>query len=90
MRRQVYLRGVTTLALAPEDCVGCGACVTVCPHQILTLRQGKVACLDRDACMECGACAMNCPTGAVKVQAGVGCATAVIGSAFRRSGEACC
>jgi ferredoxin len=28
--------------------------------------------------MECGACALNCPAGALKVDAGVGCAAAII------------
>jgi ferredoxin len=29
-------------------------------------------------CMECGACALNCPTEAIEVNAGVGCAAAII------------
>jgi ferredoxin len=86
-----YLAGVTTLAADPEACVGCGACLEVCPHQILALEDGRITVTDRDACMECGACATNCPTGAISVQAGVGCAAAIIGSAFRRpGGGACC
>jgi len=40
--------------------------------------------------MECGACAMNCPTDALTVQAGVGCAAAVINAALGRDGACCC
>ncbi len=92
MAELIYLPGVVTLALDPEKCVGCGACTEVCPHQILSLRDGKVALGERDACMECGACANNCPTGAVTVDSGVGCAAAVIRSFFRRKkgSAACC
>ena len=35
---------------------------------------------DRDKCMECGACARNCEFGAISVNAGVGCAAALINS----------
>lgn len=33
---------------------------------------------DRDMCMVCGACMTNCAFGAISVNAGVGCATALI------------
>jgi ferredoxin len=45
---------------------------------------------NRDACMECGACAQNCPTQAVTVEAGVGCAAAVINTALGRDSSSCC
>jgi ferredoxin len=57
----------------------------------LALEDGRITVADPDACMECGACATNCPTGAISVQAGVGCAAAVIGTALGRGGgDACC
>jgi NAD-dependent dihydropyrimidine dehydrogenase PreA subunit len=86
----VYLRDVTTLILDPEKCVGCGLCLVVCPHEVLAMDNGRARIQNRDACMECGACAMNCPVAAVTVQAGVGCAAAVINSALGRTGDACC
>jgi ferredoxin len=86
----VYLPNVSTLTLNREKCVGCGSCLELCPHQILFLDQDRIACLDHDACMECGACAMNCPSGAISVEAGVGCATAVILSALRGDKQVCC
>ena len=75
-----YLEGVATLRLAESACTGCGMCAQVCPHGVFAVAQGKARILDRDACMECGACARNCPVTALAVNAGVGCASAIIHS----------
>lgn len=45
---------------------------------------------DKDACMECGACAKNCPAEAIKVNAGVGCAYAIIKSKLTGKKACCC
>ncbi len=65
-------------------------CLVVCPHAVLSPNNGRVRIENRDACMECGACAQNCPTQALRVNAGVGCAAAVINSALGRKDSACC
>ncbi len=75
-----YLEDVVTLNLDVEKCTGCGMCIEVCPHGVLSIDDAKVRIVDRDACMECGACAANCPVDAIEVQAGVGCAHAVLRS----------
>jgi ferredoxin len=90
MAQLLYLKDVVTLVLEPDKCVGCGTCAVVCPHGVFALVDSKAAIKNRDACMECGACAANCPTEAVRVNAGVGCAAAVINSALGRSDTACC
>ena len=90
MERFAYLRDVVTLALDQEKCVGCGICLIVCPHEVLSMNNGNVRIENRDLCMECGACARNCPTEAVSVQAGVGCAAAVINAALGREASSCC
>jgi ferredoxin len=90
MDRLVYLKNVVTLKLDPQKCVGCGMCTVVCPHAVLGLANGKVQIENRDACMECGACSTNCPVEAITVQAGVGCAAAVINSALGRKNTSCC
>jgi len=90
MGQLIYLKDVVTLALDDEKCVGCGMCTVVCPHTVLSMDDGKAHIENRDACMECGACAANCPTEAITVQAGVGCAAAVINAALGRSGSSCC
>jgi ferredoxin len=51
--------------------------------------------MDLDACMECGACAKNCPTAAIRVDAGVGCASGLINEWLRERrirgvGGECC
>jgi NAD-dependent dihydropyrimidine dehydrogenase PreA subunit len=86
----MYLKNVATLALDQEKCVGCGMCLIVCPQAVLGMNNRHASIKNRDACMECGACARNCPTGAVSVQAGVGCAAAVINTALGRDGSSCC
>jgi len=85
-----YLPGVTTLALDSERCSGCGMCLEVCPHAVLAGGgDRKVTIADRDACMECGACARNCPTAALTVNAGVGCAAAIIIGALMGTEPTC-
>ncbi len=72
-----------TLQYDPKVCTGCGYCVDVCPHAVFRMK-GRVAELARpEACMECGACMLNCPVEAIRVDSGVGCATAMILSALR-------
>jgi ferredoxin len=84
-----YIAGVTTLKLDDDLCIGCGVCLTVCPHAVLRSEAKKVAINHPDACMECGACAMNCPTDAIQVASGVGCAAAVINGALRGTEPSC-
>lgn len=88
--RLVYLKDVVTLQLNAEKCIGCGLCALVCPHGVFVRENGGVRMTFRDACMECGACARNCPADAIRVQAGVGCAQAVLNNMVGRSGEGCC
>lgn len=75
-----YISDVVTLRHDPDKCVGCGNCVEVCPHAVFAVEERKARIADRDACMECGACQLNCPANAISVNAGVGCAAAVIKS----------
>ena len=92
MTQMVYLKDVVTLKLDEEKCGGCGMCLVVCPHAVLSQNNGRVRIENRDACMECGACAQNCPTQALTVRSGVGCAAAVINSALGRNKNksSCC
>ncbi len=78
MQKFRYLPGVSTLKLNREECIGCGLCKTVCPHQVLILEDKKAAIQDLDGCIECGACAANCPVQAISVTPGVGCVSYII------------
>jgi NAD-dependent dihydropyrimidine dehydrogenase PreA subunit len=73
-----YLANVTTLQYAQEKCTGCGRCVEVCPQRVFEMRDKRATITNRDQCMECGACALNCEFDALSVNAGVGCAAAII------------
>ncbi len=90
MNQLIYLKDVVSLRLDQEKCVGCGMCLLVCPHAVLSLTNGTAKIVNRDACMECGACSRNCPAEALSVQSGVGCAAAVINSKIGRKRDSCC
>ncbi|MFH1678795.1 MAG: 4Fe-4S dicluster domain-containing protein [Candidatus Omnitrophota bacterium] len=48
-----------------EDCIGCGACVNVCPSGALSMRDdGNIRILQVrwDICIYCGQCQADCPT----------------------------
>jgi ferredoxin len=90
-----YLKNGETLALDGSACIGCGACVDVCPHGVFSVENNIAVVTDRRRCMECGACARNCPVAAITVKAGVGCASAIIvgkltGREPSCDGGACC
>lgn len=53
----------TAYRVIAADCIGCGACVGVCPVAAITLN--GVASIDGLACIGCGSCAAVCPTGAI-------------------------
>ena len=78
MLQHRYIKNVVSLDLDTQRCTGCRQCTQVCPQAVLEMKNRKVVIVDSDACMECGACAKNCPVNAITVQAGVGCAGAII------------
>ncbi len=48
-------------------CNGCGICVSSCPVEAVTLRDG-VAGVNRKSCLGCGICAVKCPEDAIRLQ----------------------
>lgn len=84
-----YLQNVVTLRLNTEKCTGCGMCISVCPHSVFALENGKAKITDINSCMECGACAKNCAFSAISVSPGVGCAAAIIRGMLTGSEPSC-
>ena len=84
-----YLKNVATLTFDAEKCTGCGRCTEVCPHGVFVISDKKAYIADKNFCMECGACALNCPAKAIEVNAGVGCAAAIIMSWFTGKEPTC-
>ena len=50
-----------------EECVGCGACVDVCPVDAIKM-EGDKAVIDAGTCIDCGACVDQCPSSAISMQ----------------------
>jgi NAD-dependent dihydropyrimidine dehydrogenase PreA subunit len=84
-----YLHNVVTLELIPGHCTGCGRCVEVCPRAVFVKNGKTIRIAERDLCIECGACMMNCPARAIRVDAGVGCAAAIINALVKGSEPEC-
>jgi NAD-dependent dihydropyrimidine dehydrogenase PreA subunit len=49
-----------------ERCTGCGACVEICPVQVIHM-EGDFPVIDKDWCIGCGVCAVPCPASAVRL-----------------------
>lgn len=79
-----------TLRYDEARCDNCGMCSMVCPHGVFKPGDGVAVLARQDLCMECGACQRNCKTGAIYVNAGVGCAAAMFAAAIFGRKEACC
>jgi NAD-dependent dihydropyrimidine dehydrogenase PreA subunit len=88
MRALSYLNN-NTLRLDEKKCIGCGTCLEVCPHGVFSVEDQKAQILHKRYCMECGACQKNCPVEAIYVNAGVGCAAAVITGILTGSEPVC-
>ena len=75
-----HYRGVPSLPVDPktgtDKCIGCGACVRMCPELALNVtvevgedkkRNVTEFTLDAGRCMFCGLCSEVCPTGALRM-----------------------
>jgi thioredoxin reductase/Pyruvate/2-oxoacid:ferredoxin oxidoreductase delta subunit len=52
--------------VSTDNCIGCGACITVCPEgDVLALVDGKAAIINGHKCIGHGFCADACPVGAI-------------------------
>ena len=54
-----------------DRCDSCGACVTGCPEQALTMTSSGPAFNQPVTCTYCTACESLCPTGAIRAPLGI-------------------
>ena len=55
-------------SIDPDTCIGCGACVRICPLDTLRMGENDKAYIAYpDDCMTCFLCERACPSGAVDV-----------------------
>lgn len=50
-----------------EKCIGCGACMAVCPSETLSLAEGKATVCGTQS-LSCGHCEAVCPEAAIRVR----------------------
>ncbi len=60
-------KAYTTVAIDPETCVGCGACVAACPEGAIAGQSDFIHVVNADRCTRCGACLASCPHGSIAV-----------------------
>lgn len=73
-----YIKDIAKIKLDQGKCTGCGICKIVCPRDVFEINNMKADLTRKNNCIECGACDINCPVNAIYVEAGVGCANALI------------
>jgi len=54
------------VTISHDICIGCGACVEVCPVNALRMENNK-AVVDPDLCIDCGSCVPVCPVEAIEL-----------------------
>jgi len=61
-------KALITFTIDPQSCVGCGACVKVCPTNVITGSKKEPHKISQDKCIKCGSCKDVCKFNAVKVE----------------------
>lgn len=51
-----------------DECVECGACVSVCPVKVFSFDEDWSVNMDVEKCIQCGTCLAMCPHGALVLE----------------------
>jgi ferredoxin len=55
-----------------SECVGCGACIDICPEGVIELDEGISKVKNPNKCINCWACLTACPLGLISKGDGKG------------------
>ena len=64
---KVYHSDGKTIKINEDYCIGCGACVDMCPTGVLDVVKGVNTAEYVDNCCKCRECERVCPVDAIKV-----------------------
>ena len=49
-----------------KKCIGCGACIAVCPEGVIEMVKGKAKAVNLKKCKDCKTCVSACPVEAIR------------------------
>ena len=61
-----YIQASYVIQTHPGVCIGCGACVSICPTRALHLENSVIS-VDRNRCLGCGVCRTRCHVQALTI-----------------------
>ncbi len=57
-----------TILYDRDECVDCGACISICPQDVFSFDADWKLVVDEGKCVLCGKCQLACPHGALTLQ----------------------